>query len=186
MPFKLVEWSTELDLTDFYNEAGRRGFDNNKNQKVMVDCFKNERRWGVFILYKDDIACGSVAAHTLDILGPNAYRICARTCMLTEHRPVTGLLTKKRMIHEFQHITPQLYIPHLIEWCGRDKDLYISSNDSHVASQRLVHNLFCPEMEKIGILSKECVTEYRGHSQTFWKLNVDAFLANLNKYERWV
>lgn len=189
MAFKLVEWTPELDLTDFYTEAGKRGFYNNSNQKIMVDCFKNERKWGVFILYKDNIACGSTATHTLDMFGPNAYRICARTCMFPEYGPHQGLLTRslyRKMIREYQHCVSQFFVPHCIEWCGRDKDLYFSTIDSKDASLRLTHTILCPEMEREGQISRYKDAEYRGHTQTFWKINVDAFLANLNKYERWV
>ena len=40
---KMVQWNKDLDLSEFYNEAGRRGFVNNASQKVMIDCFQNER-----------------------------------------------------------------------------------------------------------------------------------------------
>ena len=48
--FNLVEWSPNLDLTQFYAEATRRGFINNASQKAMIDCFANEREWNVWIL----------------------------------------------------------------------------------------------------------------------------------------
>lgn len=184
--YSLKEYSPELDLTYFYREAERRGFYNNSNKKAMIDCFSYEREFKAWILYHNELPVGSVAAHSLDILGPNSYRICARTCSFTETRPINGLLTVKRMIIEHQHVTPQFYIPACIEFCGVDSNMYISSNNSDVGTQKIVHNLYCPTMEKIGILTKECELEYRGHLQTFWKLNVDVFLRELNKYPRWV
>ena len=182
----MIDWSEDLDLTDFYRMALERGFMNNSSQKNMIDCFKNEREFKAFILYVDDIACGSVVSHSLPELGEKSHRICCRTASFSEFMPKLGLLTKKRMIHQLQHITTQIYIPKQIEYLGRDKDLYISSNDSSVASQRIVHNLWCPEMERIGLLSKECEMMYRGHLQTFWKLNIDKFLDELEKYPRWI
>lgn len=182
----MIEWSEDLDLTDFYRMATERGFVNNSSQKQMIDCFKKERDFKAFILYKDTIACGSVVYHSLPELGEKSYRICARTASFSEFMPNFGLLTKKRMIHQLQHITTQIYIPKQIECLGRDKDLFISSNNSPEASQRIVHNTWCPEMERIGLLSKHCELEYRGHLQTFWKLNVDKFLSELEKYPRWV
>ena len=41
----MVEWNEDLDLAEFYAEAGRRGHVNNASQKVMVDCFRNEKRY---------------------------------------------------------------------------------------------------------------------------------------------
>jgi hypothetical protein len=184
--YKIIPWNQLLDLSYFYSEAEKRGFHNNSSQKVMIDCFKNERLFKAWILFKDNIPVGSVCCHSLDELGPNSYRICARTCNLTETRPINGLLTLNRMMKEHQHVTPQFYIPANIEFCGEDSNMYISSNNSDIASQKIVHNLYCPTMEKLGILSKECELEYRGHFQTFWKLNVKNFKESLNRYPRWV
>jgi hypothetical protein len=183
---ELHDWNPELDLTEFYSEMGRRGFENNSSQSKMIDCFKNESMYKAWILYKDNYACGSVISHSLPILGSKSYRICARTASFSECFPKRGLLTRKRMIHQLQHVTAQIYIPRQIEYLGHDKDLFISSNDSIVASQRIVHNLWCPEMERIGLLSKECEMEYRGHVQSFWRLNVGRYLTELAKYPRWV
>ena len=183
--FKLIEWHPAIDLTEFYQEAAGRGFANNSNQRVMIDCFKNEREFKAWMLYKDNTPVGSVAAHSLDILGDNAYRICARTCVFAEARPSTGLLTLNRMMVEHQHATAQFFIPAAIEWLGKDKELYISSHPSDVGTQRLVHNRWCPTLVKTGALERTCDLIYRGHLQTFWKLNVDVFLNQLSMYPRW-
>ena len=74
--YKLVKWTAELDLTDFYLEAERRGFVNNSSQKMLVDSLSREKEWCVWILYYNDQAVGTVGAHSLPELGPNAYRIC--------------------------------------------------------------------------------------------------------------
>ena len=183
--FKLVPWSIDLDLAEFYAEAAARGFENNSSQRIMIDCFKNEREFQAWILYQNDKAVGSGAIHSLDILGPNAYRICARTCVFAEARPDSGLLTLNKMMVEHQHHTTQFFIPKFIEWAGADKDLYISSHPSNVGTQRLVHNRWCPALVKTGTLERTCELEYRGHLQTFWKLNVPVFLEQLNCYPRW-
>jgi hypothetical protein len=183
--YKLIEWSEDLDLSDFYVEANKRGFYNNSSQKTMVDCFRNEREWKVWILYHNNIACGSVGAHSLDILGHKSYRILARTCAFAEHRPNIGLMSIRKMIKQHQAVVSQLYIPKCIEWIGVDKDMYITSNKSVVGSQRMVHNIYCPELEKIGVFVKHTELEYRGHLQTFWKLDADKFLDDIKKYPRW-
>jgi hypothetical protein len=43
--FKIVPWSIDLDLTEFYKGAAARGFENNSTQKMLVDCFQKED-WG--------------------------------------------------------------------------------------------------------------------------------------------
>lgn len=183
--YKLVPWSPELDLSDFYNKAKERGFENNSSQKLLVDCFNKEQRSQVWILYQDHVAVGSVAAHSLPELGENAYRICARTCTFAEARPSHALITVNRLIVEHQNLTAQFFIPACIEWCGIDSDMYISTNESPVASQRLVHKIYCPTLTKVGTLTKHCEMDYRGHTQTFWKLNPRVFLEQLSNYERW-
>lgn len=181
--YKLVPWTAELDLTDFYAEAAARGFENNASQFAMVERIQREREWAVWILYQNDRAIGSVAAHSLDIL-PNAYRICARTCTFAEARPSHGLITTRRLIEQHQNLTAQFFIPACIEWCGADSNMYISSHPSTIGTQNIVHNLYCPTLEKINTLSNAGDYLYRGHVQTFWKLNAEVFLDQLGKYPR--
>ena len=90
MTYKIIPWSETLDLEAFYKQAEARGFANNSSQKALVDCFKNEREKQVWILFYKDVAVGSVAAHSFDeIMGPNTYRIAARTCVFTDMLPGT-------------------------------------------------------------------------------------------------
>ena len=172
--YKIIPWTEDLDLTDFYEQANCRGFVNNNSQKTMIDCFRNERAWCVWILYYNDIAVGSVAAHTID----EGYRICARTCVLSDLLPLNTLRTRNQIITH-QHITAQYFMPACIEWA---KDpMYITSHPSNVGTQKLVHNIWGPSLERTGVLTKSFEKEYRGHVQTFWKLNVDVFLEQLEK-----
>jgi hypothetical protein len=184
--YKLVPWSEDLDLSDFYAAAAAKGFANNSSQRVMVDCFRNEREWQVWILYNGDRAVGSVAAHSLDCL-PYAYRICARTCVLTDQLNGTysNALRTRSVITEHQNPTSQFFIPACIAWAGLDKDLYITTHPSEVASQRRVHTIFGPLLEKKGLLEVAHIMEYRGHDQHFWRLDSRRFLEELDFYGRW-
>jgi len=185
--YKIVPWSQELDLTEFYAEANRRGFVNNSSQKSMVDCFNNEREKQVWILYQDDRAIGSVAAHSFDdVMGPDSYRICARTCTFAEARPSSGLVTVNRLIKEHQNLTAQFLIPTCMAWTPPWADLYITSNESKEASQRLVHNIYFPTLEKQGTVTRVKDVEYRGHIQTVWRLNCFEFVRQLELYPRWI
>lgn len=184
MSFKIIEWSSDLNLTSFYAEAEKRGFHNNASQKMLVDCFTNEKEKQVWILLYNNNPVGSVAAHSLDIL-PNAYRICARTCVFTDKLPFHQLRSLNYTCQQHQNITAQFFIPKCIEWAGKDKDMYITSHASEIGTQRLVHNIYCPALEKTGVLAKEMEIEYRGHLQTFWKINVDVFYHQLNLLPRW-
>ena len=58
--YKLVKWTPELDLTEFYKSAEQRGFVNNASQKMLVDTLTREDKWAVWILYYNDRAVGSV------------------------------------------------------------------------------------------------------------------------------
>jgi len=184
----LVEWTPELDLSDFYAEAAHRGFVNNSSQKAMIDCFHNEREWNAWILYEDDRAIGSVAAHTFPEMGPNAYRILTRTCVLDGVIPNggKGLGTGRWYIQQHQNTTCQFYVPKMIEWCGIDSDMYATSNQLDGGSQRKVHNIYFPLLERQGEFTKAKEIHYRGADQTVWKLNPLVFLENLNRYPRWV
>jgi hypothetical protein len=184
--YKLVQWSEELDLTDFYAEAEQRGFVNNASQKAMIDCFRNEQSWSAWILYQDNKAVGSVVAHSFPEMGPDAYRVLARTCSFGTARPNGGLITPKRLIAEHQNLTDQFLLPACIEWTPPWGDLYATSNESTVASQRLVHRHYFPTLAKLGIVERVQELNYRNTDQTVWRIHPDKFIANLNRYPRWV
>jgi hypothetical protein len=172
--YKIVAWTPELDLAEFYAEAKSRGFVNNASQKAMIDCFRNEREWCVWILYYNNKAVGSVGAHSID----EGYRICARTCVLSGLLPLNTLRTRNQ-IATHQHVTAQYLMPACIEWA---KDpMYITSHPSEVGTQRLVHTVWGPTLEKSGVLTRAFEKEYRGHVQTFWKVNDSVFMEQLEK-----
>ena len=172
--FEIKEWTPELDLSNFYAEAQRRGFVNNASQQAMVDCFRNEREWKVWILYYNQLAVGSVAAHSID----EGYRICARTCLLSDLMPLTTLRTRNQ-IATHNHVTAQYLMPACIAWAK--EPMYITSHPSEVGTQRLVHSVWGPTLEKTGVLTRAFEKEYRGHVQTFWRVNTEVFLEQLEK-----
>jgi hypothetical protein len=174
--YKVIPWSAELDLTDFYSEAAKKGFVNNSSQRSIIDCFKNEKKWQVWILYYNNQAVGSVAAHSID----EGYRICARTCVLTHLLPTNTIRTRNQIVNH-QHITAQFLMPVCIDWVGNAGNMYITSHPSEVGTQRLVHTIWGPSLEKTGVLTRAFEKEYRGHVQTFWQLNSSVFLEQLEK-----
>jgi hypothetical protein len=182
--FEIKEWSADLDLSSFYGEASARGFINNSSQRLMIDCFKNEIKWNAWILYKHDIPVGSVAAHSFDdVMGPNSFRILSRVCALVQNDG-QGLGTRRRLIEQHQNVTDQFLLPKCIEWAGKHK-LYATSNESTVASQRMVHTIYFPSLEKLKIARFVKEVEYRGHIQTVWEIDAYKFEENLNKFPKW-
>jgi len=183
--YKLCEWSSKLDLSNFYKEAESRGFVNNSNQKIMIDCFNNEREKKFWVLYKDSEAIGSVGAHSFDdIMGEGSYRLLTRVCAFKDKSPMKGLLTVNRMIREHQHFSDQFFLPKCIEWANSDK-IYATSNESKDASQRLVHKIYFPTLENMGIVKKIKMLYYRYTHQTVWQIDPDKFLKSLNQHSRW-
>ncbi len=185
MTYKVVEWTQDLDLSVFYAECLRRGFMNNSSQKVMIDTFKAEGDVKAWILYNDNTVIGASVLHKLPILGVKSYRVGARTASFSEHNPKLGLLTRKGLITHLQSLTAQFFIPAQINYLGHDTDMFISSNDSPVATQRLVHRVWCPEMQRMGLLSEYSELEYRGHVQKFWKVNSREYMQRLEMYPKW-
>ena len=186
--FKLVEWNSNLNLAEFYSEAKRRGFYNNSSKEKLVDCFNNEKEKQIWILYYNDTPIGSVAAHSFDdIMGPNSYRIAARTCVFTDkiNGPYGKALRTTRVITQNQNPTAQFLIPACIEWAPKNSKLYITSNESTIGTQRRVNNIFGPLMEKHGMMKKIKTVFYRGHEQIVWEFFPDNFYEILNQYPRW-
>ena len=174
----IVTWNSSLDLTEFYNTAAAKGFANNASQRMLVDCFSNEREKEIWILYNDEKAIGSVAAHSFDEMGTDCYRIAVRTCVFTDQYPTRNLRTLTTITNH-QNVTARILIPTCIEWAGRDKKLYITSNELSAGSQRLVHNIFFPALEKTDQIVKICELDYRGTRQVVWQLLVENFYKNL-------
>ena len=182
--YKLVPWSESLDLTEFYNTAKEKGFENNSSQQMLVDCFKNEKEKQVWILYYNDKAIGSVAAHSFSEMGDNSYRIAARTCVFSDMLPLNTLRTKNQIVTH-QHVTSQFLIPVCIEWAPKGSNLYITSNENSAGTQRLVHRIYGPAMEATGQMKRVTEMQYRGTYQTVWQLFPNKFYEELNKYPRW-
>jgi hypothetical protein len=182
--FKIVSWSKELDLTEFYATAEAKGFTNNSSQKMLVDSLAKEKSWAVWILYYYEKAVGSVAAHSFPEMGENAYRIAARTCVFSDHIPIPSIRTRNQIVTH-QHVTSQFLIPVCIEWTPPWANLYITSNENSVGTQRLVHNIFAPAMEATGQMKRIKEINYRGTKQTVWELFPKRFLEELERNPRW-
>jgi hypothetical protein len=186
--FKVIPWTPDLELGEFYKNAAARGFENNSSQKAMVDCFKKERESRVWILYYNSKPVGSVAAHSFDdVMGPNSYRIAARTCVFTDKLDGTygTALRTISVITEHQNPTAQFLIPACIDWCPTGSSLYITSNENSVGSQKRVHNIFGPALEKTGVMKRIKDVHYRGTMQTVWQIFPDRFYEQLNRFGRW-
>ena len=182
--YKILKWTSSLDLADFYRDAATQRFENNSSQERLIDSIAKEKEWCVWILYNGDRAMGSVAAHSLPEFGPNAYRILTRCCVLLEPDQFQSVRNRQAITHH-QNINDQFYLPACIEWAGRDKQLFATSHNTKVGSQNRVHRTYFPLLEKIGIVENWGELDYRGKTQTFWRYDVDAFEENLNRYPRW-
>lgn len=185
--YQVIPWSPDLDLTEFYSMAADRGFTNNSTQRMLVDSLAKEKEWCVWILYYNHKAIGSVGAHSFPEMGDNAYRIAVRTCVFTDQLSGTygAALRTISVITHHQNPTAQFLIPACIDWAPAGANLYISSNESSVGTQRRVHNIFCPAMQRKGIMQSVTNMHYRGTDQTIWQLYPDKFLEDLEKYPKW-
>jgi hypothetical protein len=182
---KVVEWSTNLDLTEFYKNALKWNFVNNTSQRVMIDCFNNERLKNFWVLYKHDTPIGFVGAHSFDdVMGPGSYRIMTRCCVIPEFNENQGLRTVKSFVNEHQHYSDQFFYEPCINWTGVD-NVYATSNPSKDATQRIVNDIYFPTLEKIGLVSRIKNVFYRGLEQTVWKIHTKEMLADINRYPRW-
>lgn len=181
--YSMIEWSSDLDLTEFYNTAEHKGFTNNSSQKMLVDSLSNEPEYNVWMLKYNDKFVGSVAAHSFNVMGENCYRICARTCVFSDMLPIQNMRTRNEIITH-QHITGQFFIPTCLSWAkGR---VFITTNENDAGTQRLVHRIFAPSMVYSGQMARVGEIYYRGTDQTVWELFPDKFYEVLNKYPRWV
>lgn len=183
--YKIIPWAEDLDLDQFYKDAAIRGFENNSSRQMLVDCFKKEKYWQVWILYYDNEPVGSVAAHTFDdVMGPNAFRVAARTCVFTDKLPLDSLRTRNQIVTH-QHATGQFLIPACLEWLPTGARAFITTNKNEAGTQKIVHRVFAPAMEKTGQMKRIREVFYRETNQTVWEIFPDKFFEQLNKYPRW-
>jgi hypothetical protein len=186
MSYRLVEWSPDLDLSDFYQEAERRGFENNYNQKVMFDCFKNEKSWKGWMLEYQGKYVGGVCAHSFDdVMGPNTYRILARTCIFTDQTHNPRLHTVNSFINNQQCCASQFFIPVSIEWAGQGSRLFATSNANDMGSQQRVNRLWFPMQKKLGRFSLVKTQFYRGCEQNIWELDLQNYKQSLPSHLQW-
>jgi len=182
--YKIIPWTPNLDLSEFYSTAASKGFVNNASQKMLVDSLSKEQEWCVWILYYNNRAVGSVGAHLFPEMGNNAYRIAVRTCVFSDQLPIVALRTRNQIVTH-QHVTSQFLIPACINWVPKGSKLYITSNENESGTQQLVHRIFGPAMEASGQMQRVKNLYYRGTSQTVWELFPNKFLEELGKYPRW-
>ncbi len=183
--YRMEVWNPSMNLAEFYNECGKRGFVNNASQYALIDTFRRERDFQAWILFYNNQPIGSAVAHTLDIFDKPSFRICARTCVLTDQTPISHLRTLRKTIQQHQNHTAQFFIPACIEWAGKHAEMYITSCNQDVASQRLVHRVFMPTLSAQGTVDFVGDVVYRNQKQSFWKVNVDTFYQQLNANPRW-
>lgn len=179
--FSLKMWTTEIDLTDFYCEAAIRGYINNDNKKMLIDSLASTDNFSLWILYYNDSIVGTSASHLLEI-AKNSYRICARTAVLTSKIPVRNF--NKNTILKHQNVTTQIFIKNFIDQLPTNADLIITTNNSTEASQLQVHRTYCPMLERLNVLTDKGTFNYRGHNQTFWNLDRQTLLNQIDYYNK--
>ena len=184
MNYKLVPYSESIDLTEFYLQAESRGFKNNSSKKMLVDSISAEKKWKIWLLKYNNKIVGSTSAHSFPEMGENSFRILCRTCVFTDQLPISRLRTKTGIVTH-QSVTPQFFIPTCIEWAGSQNNLYVTTNENSEGTQRLVHKIWAPMLAESKCLEKINQIKYRGTNQTVWRLNVQEFYKQLERYPRW-
>jgi len=182
--YELIPYEPGLDLQEFYTLAEQRGFTNNSTHKQLIENISYEPEWRVWFLKYCGRIVGSTAAHSMSEMGEGAYRIAARTCSFSDLLPHARLRTITGIV-EHQNHSAQFYLPAGIDYFGKDKQFYITSNEKDTGTQRLVHRIWAPALVRTGALEKATEMEYRGAWQTVWRVNVEMFYDQLDLYGRW-
>lgn len=185
-------WKTEIyngtqDLSNFYLEAEKKGFYNNSSPEMLIGYIEKYNDATLHLLYFKNLIVGTVVSHRLkelNILDKNAYRIAARTCVLTHL--VEGWKSSLKRYDDliWNNPTAQFLIPACISHVGRDASMYISTHTGNVGKQNAVHRIWTKAQVDAGILKTPIEIEYKNSFQTFWKVDVDKFeeIINANKW----
>ena len=185
-------WKTEIyngnqDLSNFYLEAEKKGFYNNSSPEMLIGYIEKYNDATLHLLYFKNLIVGTVVSHRLkelNILGKDAHRIAARTCVLTHliDNWKSGLKRYNDLV--WNNPTAQFLIPACINYVGKENPMYISTHTGGVGKQNAVHRVWTKAQVNAGILTDPIELEYKGSFQTFWKFNVDTFeeIINANKW----
>jgi len=183
--YRLEIYNGTQDLTEFYAGAEAKGFYNNHNKTVLIDYIKNYEDATLFLLYYKDKVVGTSVSHSLKqlgILGKDAHRISARTCVL--NNLIDG--ERAHAVHNYRHSpmnhwTSQMLTPVCMYYVGLDKPQYISTNTLDTGSQSKVHKIWSKIMHNQGYLRDPIELEYKGAFQTFWRVDVEYYLKKLEE-----
>lgn len=187
MDYNLEIYNGSQDLTDFFKGAAEKEFYNNSSKEMLIDYIAKYEDSTLFLLYYKDRIVGTSVSHSLKelgILGKDAYRIAARTCVLNDR--IGG--ERAHTVHNYRHSpmnhwTSQMLTPICIAH-AIDKPVYITTNTSEIGSQNKVHRIWSKIMCDQGYLKNPVEFEYKGLFQTFWKVNTDFYLKKL-KENQW-
>lgn len=183
--YEISEYKRDMDLSFFYKRCEQKGFLNNASQKRLIESFDRQKFYKLWILFYNNLPVGTTAAHDFDeIMGENSYRICVRTCVLSELLPIKHIRTKDGIINH-QNIVSQIFIPTIINSLPINSGLYITSCKKDEASMRLVDGIWAKLLMKQKSLKKIKNVFYRGVEQTVWQLIPKIFLSNLYQHPRW-
>jgi len=178
---RLIDFDEDLDLSFFYKECDKKGWKNNNSQKRIYDKFKKYDKHNTWILYEEMLPVGSVVAHSFDEYEKGSFRVLATTCVLEEFTTYNSLGHVKEF-KRHQHITARFYIPKMIEWCGINNNMYITTHPDEVGQMKKVHTFVMRMWTKWGLVEKKDDITYRDAKQSVWKLNAKEWLYQLDKY----
>lgn len=172
--YTIKEWNENLDLSEFYDEARKRGYHNNDSYESMIQPFENLDDTKILILYYNGIAVGSSISHPF----LDGYRIFTRLCVFTDLTPFKRCGTVKAF-KEHQHITPRFFLP---EHAKLKKQLYFTTHPEETAKMQSMHTLVTRWLEQCNVIEHYDDVTYRGCTQSVWKVNTERWLNDMNRY----
>lgn len=172
--YEIKEWNEQIDLSEFYAEASRRGFHNNDSYESMIKPFEDVEDTKILILHYNGKAVGSSISHPF----LDGYRIFARLCVFTDLTPFSRCGTVKAF-KEHQHVTPRFFLP---EHAKLDAPLYFTTHPEDTAKMQSMHRVVTKWLSDCGVIEWFRSKEYRGCIQSVWKVHTQKWLNDMNKY----
>jgi len=183
--YQIKEYQQGMDLSIFYQMCLARGFMNNSSHKRLIDTFAQQKFFKLWILFYNNIPVGTTVAHDFDdVMGEHSYRICARTCVLSDMLPIKHIRTKDGIINH-QNVCSQIFIPVMLNALPDNGKCYITSSDKDEASMKQVNGIWTKLLSKQGVLERVKDVLYRGANQTVWFLKREQFLKQLEQHTKW-
>ena len=188
--FNIIQYSDQLDLSEFYQNARDQGFFRHADPSVFD--YDRELRAQAWIIYKDNKPIGSFAAHTAfprpEFKGQLAYMIWNSMCIL-QHEPI-GKFGPRAFHYGHQNIMSQIVSPVCIKWVYEqegtdDINMYSAFIENRPPPYNKVADKFHHRYRQSGYVQFYQTSQIGADTVQWWSVDHKLFMRDHEASQKW-